>query len=86
MVAQIDAAYLRQRWRRLPARLIAYGAFRLLHEPLRATPRVVWEISPYQLLALAALVLGVVRWRQRARVTSSDQTAPPPHSVGVRES
>jgi len=27
MVAQIDAAYLRQRWRRLPARLIAYGAF-----------------------------------------------------------
>ncbi len=51
--------------------LIAYGAFRLLHEPMRATPKLsaagvgAW-LSPYQLLAVGVMALGVWRWKVRA--------------------
>lgn len=54
--------------------LIGYGMFRFLHEFLRATPRVVGEISGYQIAALAVAALGVAGFlrRQYARPVSSD--------------
>ena len=45
--------------------LIGYGLFRLAHEPLRATPKVLPGVSVYSLLAAALMVLGAVRWWQR---------------------
>ncbi|MBS0195342.1 MAG: prolipoprotein diacylglyceryl transferase [Planctomycetes bacterium] len=46
--------------------LITYGAFRFAHEFLRDTQRLVGPISGYQLLAMAAVALGVIRWRSPA--------------------
>jgi phosphatidylglycerol:prolipoprotein diacylglycerol transferase len=45
--------------------LIAYGLFRVAHEPLRDTPRIVLGHSGYQLIALALVLLGAVRFAQR---------------------
>jgi phosphatidylglycerol:prolipoprotein diacylglycerol transferase len=45
--------------------LIAYGAFRFVHEFMRDTPRLFGAVSGYQMAALAVLVLGIVRFRQR---------------------
>ncbi len=45
--------------------LMGYALFRIAHEPMRDTPRVVWGVSGYQVLAL---VLGVFTvWRYLAR-------------------
>lgn len=53
--------------------LIAYGLFRFAHEFIRDTPTLFAHLSGYQWLALALIVLGGVRYRQR-------QLAPP-HSI-----
>ncbi len=57
--------------------LIGYGLFRLAHEPLRATPKLVPGVSVYSLLALGLVGLGVLRWRQR-RVTRDQKPASKP--------
>ena len=61
----------RQRGQLFHLYLIAYGSFRLLHEPLRDTPRydlpLNLVVTPYQLLAAAVLVLGLWRYLQRRR-------------------
>lgn len=49
--------------------LIAYGLFRFGHEFVRDTPTLVAGLTGYQLLALALVVLGAVRFYQRARTT-----------------
>lgn len=46
--------------------LIGYGLFRFGHEFVRATPRVVGPFSGYHFAALAVVVLGVIRYVQRA--------------------
>lgn len=46
--------------------LIAYGTFRFLHEWVRATPRIGWGLSPYQLAALAVAALGAIGFWRRA--------------------
>lgn len=46
--------------------LIAYGLFRLFHEGFRDTPRLIGPFSGYSLLAVGLIVLGTVRFRQRA--------------------
>lgn len=58
--------------------LIAYGLFRVGHEFLRDTPELLGPISGYQIAALCIIVLGVVRFRQRARggVLNPVQTIP----------
>lgn len=38
--------------------LVMYGAFRLLTEPLRDTPHLLWGYSVYQALAVAMIVVG----------------------------
>ena len=46
--------------------LIAYGLFRLVHEALRDTPRMLGPFSGYQVLALVMVAFGVERyWRRR---------------------
>lgn len=63
------------RWRKImPGQLfhlylIAYGLFRIAHEFARATPQILGPISGYQIAALAMVVLGCVRFRQRQKVT-----------------
>jgi len=47
--------------------LIAYGIFRFVHEFVRATPRVLGEISGYQFAALAVAGLGIVGFTLRRR-------------------
>ena len=47
--------------------LVAYGAFRLAHEFVRDTPRVIAGYSGYQLLSVALILLGAVRFAQRSR-------------------
>ena len=46
--------------------LISYGAFRLMHEFARNTPKL-GAFSLYQILALALIALGTVRFLERAR-------------------
>jgi phosphatidylglycerol:prolipoprotein diacylglycerol transferase len=46
--------------------LIAYGTFRFLHEFLRATPKVFFGISGYQIAALLLVALGAAGFRSRA--------------------
>jgi phosphatidylglycerol:prolipoprotein diacylglycerol transferase len=45
--------------------LIAYGAFRFLHEFAREEPKLVLSLSGYQFAALALLAFGVIRFSQR---------------------
>jgi phosphatidylglycerol:prolipoprotein diacylglycerol transferase len=45
--------------------LVAYGAFRFAHEWLRDTPRILGTFTGYQVLALALVALGAVRFVQR---------------------
>lgn len=56
--------------------LLAYGGFRLLHEPLRDTPRWGGGVTGYQLLALLLVLMGAVRYRQRGRARSTAAEAP----------
>jgi phosphatidylglycerol:prolipoprotein diacylglycerol transferase len=44
--------------------LIGYGLFRLVHETLRDTPRIVGPISGYQVLAVLMVAFGVGRFLQ----------------------
>ncbi len=46
--------------------MMAYGVFRLLHEPLRSTPKVFGPWSLYQSLAGALVVLGFWGFRRRS--------------------
>jgi len=45
--------------------LMAYGAFRFAHEPLRETPRLLGPFTGYQAAALFVFLLGLVRYRMR---------------------
>jgi phosphatidylglycerol---prolipoprotein diacylglyceryl transferase len=47
--------------------LIAYGIFRFVHEFVRATPRVLGDISGYQIAALAVAALGIAGFIRRRR-------------------
>jgi phosphatidylglycerol:prolipoprotein diacylglycerol transferase len=55
--------------------LIAYGSFRLITEFWRATPRLVGPLSGYQLFAIALVVLGALRFAQRARLPKEPPAA-----------
>lgn len=55
--------------------LVAYGAFRFLHEPLRDTPRIGF-LTTYQLLALAVVFLGAWRFQTRAGDLARDPAVP----------
>jgi len=54
--------------------LIAYGAFRFLHEFLREEPRVLGPVTGYQIAALVVAALGVVGYANRGKQPG---TAPP---------
>ncbi len=45
--------------------LIAYGVFRFVHEFLRAEPRMVGPFSGYHFVAVALVMLGLLRWRAK---------------------
>ena len=47
--------------------LIAYGIFRFGHEIVRDTPRLIAGLSGYQMLSVAIVALGAIRFAQRAR-------------------
>ncbi len=53
--------------------LIAYGLFRLVHEAVRATPKVFGPLSGYQLACVVMIVLGVARFWQRRQNSSINQ-------------
>ena len=55
--------------------LIAYGAFRFVHEGWRDTPRLHAGVTGYRVLALLVLGLGLVRLAQRARDNASINAA-----------
>ncbi|MEY4385415.1 MAG: hypothetical protein RLY20_698 [Verrucomicrobiota bacterium] len=69
--AAILGVALLLRWKKfLPGQhfhiyLMAYGTFRFVHEFWRETPQILGPISGYQIAALAMVVLGAVRFRQR---------------------
>ena len=50
--------------------LIGYGAFRFVHEFLRATPRIGGGFSGYQIAALACVALGAWRFAMRWGTTN----------------
>lgn len=50
--------------------LMAYGAFRFVHEFWRETPQLIGPISGYQIAALGLVALGGFGWRKRAREIS----------------
>jgi phosphatidylglycerol:prolipoprotein diacylglycerol transferase len=56
--------------------LIAYGLFRFGHEFIRDTPSLIAGVSGYQLLAVAMIVLGAVRYVQRAETPTTLITPP----------
>jgi phosphatidylglycerol:prolipoprotein diacylglycerol transferase len=43
----------------------SYALFRVLHEPLRPTPRLIGPISPYQILASGIAIFALWRFLQR---------------------
>lgn len=55
--------------------LIAYGVFRFIHEFWRETPRWGGVISGYQIAAAMLVVLGGIRFAQRARLPRSGAPA-----------
>ena len=76
LLALAVVLWLRQT-KRLPGQhfhlyLIAYGAFRFLHEFLRDEPRIIGPLTGYQIAALAVLLLGVTRYRARSHRLSAD--------------
>ena len=68
------AAILILRWRKiLPGQhfhlyLMAYGAFRFVHEFLRDTPQIFLGLSGYQFIALATVALGAWGFWRRAKL------------------
>jgi phosphatidylglycerol:prolipoprotein diacylglycerol transferase len=57
--------------------LMGYGAFRLFHEFVRATPRIGWPLTGYQFGAVALVFLGAAAFirRQRVRVQAVASTS-----------
>jgi len=55
--------------------LIAYGAFRFLHEWMRDTPRIVFGLSGYQIAAAAVALLGAYRFHQRQSTVAPEEEA-----------
>ena len=57
--------------------LIAYGAFRFLHEFLRATPKPFGGISGYQIISLGILAMGALEFLKRKKhLTSGGKVLP----------
>lgn len=56
--------------------LIAYGLFRFLHEFLRATPKVLFSLSGYQILSLLLAILGIVAFAMRAQKSRDSCDSP----------
>lgn len=52
--------------------LIAYGLFRFFHEFLRMTPKLLWGISGYQIIALLTAMAAVAAYRKRAALSGID--------------
>jgi len=74
-VACAIAAVMLYRGRRLSgqlfhAYLLAYGAFRLVHEAYRETPRLFANVSTYQVLAIVLIVFAGNRMVVRMRATA----------------
>lgn len=67
VVALVLQATGRLAGQRFHGYLIAYGAFRFVTEFQRDTLRIWGTVSGYHVAALALVLLGVVRWRQRWR-------------------
>jgi phosphatidylglycerol:prolipoprotein diacylglycerol transferase len=57
--------------------LISYGLFRLLHETLRDTPRILGPWTGYQFLAAGIVCFGLVRFEQRRRSSHEPTTTYP---------
>lgn len=70
----------RQRGQLFHLYLIAYGVFRFLHEPLRATPRYMevagWAVTPYQVLAVMVAALGLCGYLRRRGIGGADDAIP----------
>lgn len=45
--------------------LIGYGTFRFLHEFMRATPKLFFNLSGYQLVSLLMVAVGAMAWKRR---------------------
>ncbi len=56
--------------------LIAYGAFRLVHEFLRETPKIAGGLSGYQLASFLLIVLGITGFLIRQQHRAPDDLAP----------
>ncbi|MBX2852154.1 MAG: prolipoprotein diacylglyceryl transferase [Phycisphaeraceae bacterium] len=56
--------------------LIAYGMFRFVHEFIRDTPTLIAGLTGYQLLAIAMIALGFIRYAQRAAAPTTPKTPP----------
>ena len=53
--------------------LITYGLFRLAHEAVRDTPKVIGPLSGYQVAAAALVLLGMARYWQRRQTSDHSQ-------------
>jgi phosphatidylglycerol---prolipoprotein diacylglyceryl transferase len=81
-VAAIVVFYFLRRGHKLAGQhfhlyLMAYGAFRFVHEFLRDTPRVAGPITGYQIAALAVFVLGAVGFIRRQNRMQPTCSNPP---------
>ena len=56
--------------------LMAYGAFRFIHEFLRDTPKLAGLVSGYQIAALGVFILGVAGFIRRRNRTPGEQSIP----------
>ena len=63
--------------------LVAYGAFRFVHEFFRATPRISYGLSGYHVAALACIALGSWRFIQRQRDRSREFSSNPLRAVDL---
>ena len=55
--------------------IMAYGFFRLVHEPMRATPKWASGMSGYQVAAVALLLVGAFGFWKRAKAVAQDPHA-----------
>lgn len=51
--------------------LVAYGAFRFVHEFLRATPKAFGPIGVYHIIALVMVATGAIAWHRRNQESST---------------
>ncbi len=56
--------------------LMAYGVFRVLHEPLRETPTVVESVTGYQIAAGVLFLVGLGGYINRVRFGRQEEAAP----------